>query len=109
MIPNHAGFLEAVRDHRKVAVRFYSAADSGLLDRICAPLSYGPAADSKDGLNRYWLWDYAGNPNAGKLGLVPQQIVDLQVLGETFDPALLSPVLPVWAASLNEPAAGLPD
>jgi hypothetical protein len=89
MIPNHARFLEAVQTHVKVTVRFFSAPDSGVLDRVCAPLDYGPGADSSDGLNRYWVWDYAGLPGAQTLGLVPQQIVELSVLGEGFDPGEL--------------------
>jgi hypothetical protein len=52
-------------------------------------LDYGPGADSSDGLNRYWVWDYAGLPGAQTLGLVPQQIVELSVLGEGFDPGEL--------------------
>jgi hypothetical protein len=45
---------------------------------------------SKDNLNRYWVWDYAGNAHPHTLGLVPPQIVELQVLGEVFDPAQLT-------------------
>lgn len=86
MIPNHARFLEAITDKKKVSVRFYSKADNGVLDRICAPVSYGQGGDSHDELNRYWLWDYESNTGAHLLGLVPQQIVDLRVLGEMFDP-----------------------
>lgn len=87
MIPSHARFLEAIQERKKVSVRFYSAPDSGVVDRICAPLDYGPGGEFKDGLNRYWLWDYAGATDTHTLGLVPQQIVELQVLGEVFDPA----------------------
>lgn len=86
MIPNHNQFLEALKDRKKVSVRFYSQADSGVLDRICAPMNYGPGA-IHDGLNRYWLWDYASATGVHTLGLVPKQIVDLRVLGELFDPA----------------------
>lgn len=50
-------------------------------------MDYGPGAESRDGLHRYWLWDYAGPAGSQTLGLAPQQIVDLQVLGEVFDPA----------------------
>jgi hypothetical protein len=87
MIPNHARFLTAVQDKNKVSVRYYSRADDGVVDRICAPLEYGPGAENQDGLNRYWLWDYARPPGSRRLGLVPKQIVELQVLGEVFDPA----------------------
>ncbi len=85
MIPNHTQFIAAIQDKRKVCVRFYSQPDSGVLDRVCAPVDYGPGG-VKDGLNRYWLWDYASDVGSHTLGLVPQQILDLQVLGEVFDP-----------------------
>jgi hypothetical protein len=87
MIPNHQQFIEAINEKKKVCVRYYSKPDSGVLDRVCAPLDYGPGNETQDGLNRYWLWDYASAAGAHALGLVPQQIVDLKVLGEVFDPA----------------------
>jgi hypothetical protein len=89
MIPNHPQFIAAITGKKKVWVRFYSTADNGVLEHVCAPMDYGPGGETHDGLNRYWLWDYTSNTNTGThiLGLVPQQIVDLQVLGEAFDPA----------------------
>ena len=88
MIPNHPRFIEALHEKKKVRVRFYSKADSGVLDLVCAPMDYGPGSEIKDGLNRYWLWDIGSNAGSHTLGLVPQQVVDLQVLGEVFDPAV---------------------
>ena len=87
MIPKHAQFIAAIQEKKKVCVRFYSTADSGVLDHVCAPINYGPGNGGADGLNRYWLWDYASKTNSHTLGLAPQQIVDLQVLGEVFDSA----------------------
>jgi len=89
MIANHAQFIAALDEKRKVRVRFYSQPDSGVLDRVCVPLAYGPGSGNTDGLNRYWLWNEAGDTSTHNLGLVPQQIVDLQVLSEAFDPAEL--------------------
>lgn len=86
MIANHEQFIAALKEKRKVRVQFYSKADSGVLDRVCAPMDYGPGSGNKDGLNRYWLWDYASKTGSHTLGLMPQQIVDLQVLGELFAP-----------------------
>ena len=88
MIPNHAQFIAAIKDQKKVSVRFYSKPDSGVLDRVCAPMDYGPGGPVRDGLNRYWIWDYARDTDSHTLGLVPEQIVDLQVLGEGFEPTL---------------------
>lgn len=86
MIPNHTQFMAAIADQKKVCVRFYSKPDSGVLDRVCAPMDYGPG-ENPDGLNRYWLWNYASETGTKILGLLPQQILDLQVLGELFNPS----------------------
>ena len=104
MIPNHPQFLAAIQDKKKVWVKFYSKADNGVLERSCAPMDYGPGGGTQDGLNRYWLWDYASDTGSHALSLLPQQIVDLQVLGEVFDPAqfIIGP-LPASVA----PAVGL--
>jgi hypothetical protein len=111
MIANHERFLEALKEKRKVRVQFYSKPDSGVLDRVCAPLDYGPGGETQDGLNRYWLWDYASDTGTHTVGLLPQQIVDLQVLGEVFDPAQFtvgpSPT-PVVAPSDGAPHAPIP-
>ena len=104
MIPNHSSFLTAIQERRKVCVRYFSKADNGTLDRVCAPMSYGPGGSVADGLNRYWLWDFAGSAGARTLRLLPQEILDLQVLGEVFDPAQFEGQPEVAAA----PSAGDP-
>jgi hypothetical protein len=96
MIPAHKQFIEAIQAKHKVCVRFYSTADNGVVDRVCAPLDYG-TGKAQDGLNRYWVWDYAGNAESHLLGLVPQQITDLRVLGEAFDPGQLDTGIPHWS------------
>ena len=101
MIANHAEFILAVHEKKKVWIKYYSKADSGVLEQVCAPLEYGPGSIVSDGLNRYWLWDYASDTGAHTLSLLPQQIVELKILGEVFDPAqFTSEPLPL-AASKN--------
>jgi hypothetical protein len=94
LTPNHTRFFAAINDKKMVVVRFYSEADHGVLDRICAPMGYGQGSESHDELNRYWLWDYAGTSGSHTLGLLPQEIMDLQVLGDVFDPMqfIIAPV-----------------
>jgi hypothetical protein len=96
MIPNHKQFIEAVNQKRKVCLRFYSIADSGVVDLVCAPMDYGPGAGVQDGVNRYWFWDYTRNTGSPTLGLLPEQVLDVRVLGEVFDPADLSEPPPTW-------------
>ena len=76
MIPKHAEFIAAIADRKKVCVRFYSKADSGVLDRVCVPTNYGPGSEFTDGQNRYWLWDYTSDTVSPVLGLLPQQVLD---------------------------------
>lgn len=109
MIPNHAQFLEAITAKTKVRVRFYSKADSGVVDRVCAPLDYGPEAEPTDELNRYWLWDYANISGSAWLGLLPGQVLEMHVLGEVFDPAQLGIAARSWSVPRDWGNAQLSD
>jgi hypothetical protein len=108
MIPNHAQFLAALQEHKKVRLQFYSTADSGVLDRVCAPVDYGLGPGPQDGLHRYWFWDDASDTDSHALGLLPQQIVELRVTGEVFDPAQCV-LVPPQVPSAPPAAQGLPQ
>jgi hypothetical protein len=86
MIPNHAQFIDAIRDKNLIRISFYSLPDAGTVDRECAPLDYGLQPGIADGLNRYWVWDIANTAGTNPLGLLPDQIVSVQVLGKNFYP-----------------------
>ena len=89
MISNHAQFLDAIREKKLIRIVFYSHPDAGTVDRECAPLDYGPELGEKEALNRYWIWDPANTAGSNPLGLLPDQIVSVQVLGKVFDPEKL--------------------
>lgn len=97
MIANHSQFIDAINEKKKVRLRYFSQADSGVLDRVCAPLDYGPGAGFGDGLNRYWFWDSSGATGAHAMGLMPPEIMELHVLGELLDPAELGARPWAWA------------
>ena len=97
MIPNHKQFIEAIKEKKKVSLRFYSTADSGVIDLICAPMDYGPVSGIQDGVNRYRLWDYTSKKGTHFLDLLPQQILDLSVLGAAFDPAEFGVLPTAWS------------
>jgi hypothetical protein len=97
MIPNHQQFIEAINQKKKVCLRFYSRADSGVIDLVCAPMDYGPGAGIQDGINRYSLWDYTSNNGSHTLSLLPDQVLDLRVLGEGFDPGQIEVTSPQWS------------
>lgn len=87
MIPNHKQFIDAITEKKKVCLRFYSKADTGVVDLVCAPMSYGLGPDAGQDVNRYWFWDYSSNTGSPTLGLLPGQVLDLRILGQVFDTA----------------------
>lgn len=89
MISNHVQFLDAIREKKLIRIKFYSHPDVDTVDRECAPLDYGPDLGAKDVLNRYWIWDYANTAGSNPLGLLPNQILNVRVLGADFDPEKL--------------------
>jgi hypothetical protein len=100
MIPNHKEFIEAIKEKTKVCLRFYSIADSQVIDLVCAPMDYGPGPGIQDEVNRYWLWDYTSNNGTHTLSLLPEQVLDIRVLGEAFDPADFGAPAPASAWSV---------
>ena len=108
MIPNHKDFIEAVKEKKKVCLRFYSKADSGVIDLVCAPLDYGPGAGLQNAVNRYWFWDYTSNNGSHILPLLQEQILELSVLGSMFDPAGFGAPSPTWSIARDWPAPSGP-
>ncbi|HLH53063.1 MAG TPA: hypothetical protein VKY92_05550 [Verrucomicrobiae bacterium] len=115
MIPNHTQFIEAIKEKHKVCLRFYSRADSAVIDLVCAPMDYGRGADTNDGVNRYWFWDYSSNTGSQTLGLLPEQVLDVRILGELFDPAVFNAPLNILpfpnpeAKAAGEPSQTAPS
>jgi hypothetical protein len=119
MIPNHKQFIQAITEKHKVCLRFYSIADSAVIDLVCAPIDYGPGTGVQPGVNRYWFWDYARNTGSSTLGLLPDQVLDVRVLGEVFDPSDFGPWPAIWsiprdwqappASNTDSPPTGSPQ
>lgn len=80
-------FIQAIHNKQKVRVKFYSKEDRGILLRTCAPMDYGPSRRSKRKNNRYHLWDYDSDTRNHVLSLNPEQVIEIQLLSEGFNPA----------------------
>lgn len=84
---NHSMFIEALESRRKVELVFFSQDDDAELVRTCAPMDFGPTRISKDGKDRYHLWDYDSDEVSHPLILLPNQIVSVVALDEQFEPS----------------------
>ncbi|MGD1009958.1 MAG: hypothetical protein ABR951_07405 [Candidatus Aminicenantales bacterium] len=80
-------FIKAIREKKKVRISFYSEQDQTVLIKKCAPLDYGHRPDAKRKIDKYYLWDYEGEPRAHPLGLKPEQIETIKFLEESFNPS----------------------
>jgi hypothetical protein len=80
-------FLNAIQTKQRIRLTFFSKEDGHRLIRKCAPLDYGPSRHAKDKSDRFHFWDYESDTSQHVLSLLPKQIINMELLGESFDPA----------------------
>jgi hypothetical protein len=101
MIQKHEEFIRAIHGKKKVRLDFFSQQDNSYVTRICAPMDYGPSRRSGvDSKNRYHLWDYESADGPHPLSLKADQIRDIQITNEMFEPDFVS-WTPNWFVSRN--------
>jgi hypothetical protein len=79
-------FIEAIHSKHKLSLTFYSKEDGQNLIRTCAPMDFGPSRRAKDKSNRYHFWDYDSDTQRHTLSLLPEQVISIEILTETFNP-----------------------
>lgn len=76
----------AILKKNKVIIRFNSKDDSSTIQRTCAPLDIGPSRRSKEQNDRFHFWDYDSDKRQHVLSINPEQLVDIEISEEIFDP-----------------------
>jgi len=80
-------FIESLYNKQKVKLTFFSKEDGHTLSRLCAPMDYGPFKRAVNQNDRYHFWDYESDKKNHPLILLPNQIIKIEAVNETFDPA----------------------
>jgi hypothetical protein len=80
-------FIAAIHSRNKVRLTFYSKEDGSSIVRLCAPMDYGPSRRAANKDDRFHFWDYDSDTKSHSLSLLPPQVVSIEVLSESFDPA----------------------
>ncbi|QNW96945.1 hypothetical protein [Acinetobacter seifertii] len=80
-------FTQAINTKSKIQVTFFSKEDNTSLTRLCAPFDIGPSNRFKDKTDRYHLWDYDSDTGSHTLPLVDEQVIDIKILDEKFEPS----------------------
>ncbi len=83
----YSEFISAIHNKKKVMITFYSKEDRGSLKRKCAPMDFAIGRRERSGIVKYWFWDYESDEGPHTLGLSANQIRDLKVLEESFEPS----------------------
>lgn len=81
---HHNIFVEAIRDKRKVKLTFLSNERGNKTDKLCGPIFYCASVTGKDS-GCYYLWDFDSDTDNEFLGLLPSQIVSMELTEEPFD------------------------
>jgi hypothetical protein len=89
-------FIGAIQTKSKIRLTFYSKEDGHALTRTCAPMDYGPSRRAHNKSDRYHSWDYDSDTERHTLSLLPDQVINIEVLPEHFDPAEFVTWQPDW-------------
>ena len=99
--PQHALFIQAIQDKKKISITFHSAKDGMDVTRIGAPMDFGPHARFKDKSDRYHVWDFSSPSGPHTEPLEASQIRSISLLADQFDPADFVTWTPKWHVPRN--------
>ncbi len=91
----HDVFIEALKCSQLVELTFNSK-QKGTLTRTCVPLDYGPWKRSSSSTDRYHFYSVSSPGGAHNLSIKPDQICDLIMTEDTFDPEEIVTWEPQW-------------
>lgn len=84
---DHALFLEAIAGKRQLLVRYFHQKEQREREQICAALDFGPLRGAQANVDYYQLWDLQAKRRPQNRAVRPADVIAMQLLDETFDPA----------------------
>lgn len=90
--------IDAINQKLKISVTFNSI-EKGEITRICIPFDFGPSRRYKDGLDRYHFYDLDSPDGKHNLSLLPEQVLEIKLTTETFNPEDYVTWTPNWFMS----------
>lgn len=88
-------FLDSIHRKKKVTIMFDSK-EKGIVTRECVPFDYGPSRKYKDGRDRYHFYDLNSPEGQHNLSILPEQLINIELLNEPFEPADYVNWTPNW-------------
>lgn len=93
---DHEQFVSGIREQTKIMLTFFSKEDRSQLVRTCAPMDFGPSRRARNPADRYHFWDYDSDTRTHVLSLLPEQVISIQLIAESFDPGEFITWNPQW-------------
>ena len=93
---NHETFLHAIINKKVIELTFNSN-EKGVITRKCIPFDFGPSRRNlKINPDRYHFYDLNSPEGKHTLSILPEQVIKVNLLDETFDPADYITWTPNW-------------
>jgi hypothetical protein len=92
---NYELFIESLNSKKIIIVTFDSH-EKGVITRTCIPFDFGPSRRYKDGQDRYHFYDLDSPDGSHNLSILPEQIVDISISEESFEPGIYVTWTPNW-------------
>jgi len=70
--------------------------EKGIIERLCVPFDHGPSRRYKDGLDRFHFYDLDSPDGKHNLSILLEQIISIELLDDSFDPADYVTWTPNW-------------
>lgn len=95
-------FLQAIVNMLKVKITFNSK-EKGQITRVCIPFDLGISqkVNAIDKSERYHLWDLSSSNGSHNLALKIDEITNIEILDEKFDPIEYVTWQPNWIYKRN--------
>ncbi len=90
-------FLHAIDNKLKISITF-NAKKKGQITRECIPFDFGASQkiDAINKIEKYHIWDLNSPDGPHNLALNPDEVIEIEVLNENFDPADYVTWQPKW-------------
>lgn len=88
-------FISAIHKKKKLKIKFNSM-EKGIIERTCIPYDFAPPSRSKDKREKYHFCDIDSPDGMHTLSIYPEQLVELKILNENFNPADYVNWTPNW-------------
>jgi hypothetical protein len=82
---DHEIFIQAIKDRKKLLIKFHRDEDSDAYTEVCCPLFYIPAGD-KDSYAHYYFWEGENGSKGNIMSVKTDRIVHIGPTNEPFDP-----------------------